>query len=98
MPVLFQDPLYLGLRQKYHYPPYLVSGYQNFAEKIQNHPVADFRGHALSSLSEFVDSQQMQKTIGEQQTYDQVFKRVKLQNVQIKSGTEAYEAEQKVSQ
>ena len=40
----------------------------------------------------------MQKTIGEQQTYDQVFKKVKRQNVQLKSGTEAYEAEQKASQ
>ena len=27
MPVLHEDPLYLGLRQKIHYPPYLVQGY-----------------------------------------------------------------------
>ena len=35
--------------------------------------------------------------MGEQQTYDQVFKRVKLQKVQEKNA-EAYEAEQKASQ
>ena len=33
--------------------------------------------------------------VGEQEVYDEVYKRIKLLNVQIRSGTEAYEAEQK---
>jgi len=94
MPVLYEDPLNLVLRQKYHFPPYLVQGYQTFAENIQKHPLLDPAGAQLSSIAEFAAARQ--GALSELECQDQLFKRIKLLNVQSKSGTEAYEAESKV--
>jgi len=53
MPVLFEEQLYLGLRNKYVFPPYLVEGYQNFSENINKHSLTDPYGVALASLEDF---------------------------------------------
>ena len=68
----------------------MVEGYQSFAENINRYPVSDPKGRNLSCLSTNTKPQ-----LGEEATYDALHKRVKLHNIQIKSGTEAYEAEAK---
>ena len=90
MPVLYEDALNLGLRQKYNYPSYLVEGYQTFAENINRHAVDQPDGRKLSCLA---STSTKNNKLSEEATYDALYKRVKLHNVQISSGTEAYEAE-----
>jgi len=53
MPVLYEDCLNLGLRQKYHFPSYLVEGYQTFAENINRHQLDDPAGRDLSCLASY---------------------------------------------
>ena len=50
MPVLYEDNINLGLRQKYNYPSYMVDCYQKFAENINRHSVNDPEGRKLSCL------------------------------------------------
>ena len=58
--------MYLGLRQKLHFPPYQVQGYQKFSENIHKHPLQDPRGAALSSLDEMQNSNLLnQQELGE---------------------------------
>lgn len=95
MPVLFEEKIALGVRNKYTFPPYLVEGYQNFAENIDKHDKNDEDGANLAILENFVANKQKKHAVGEQECYDQVYKKLKLLNVQIQNGTEAYEAEAK---
>lgn len=95
MPVLYEEQLFIGIRKKYTFPPYLVEGYQNFAENIDKYVKADQGGANLAILDDFVGTRRSKQVTGEQECYDQVYKKLKLLNVQVQSGTEAYEAEAK---
>ena len=65
MPVLYEEQLFLGLRKKYHYPPYLVEGYQNYAEKIGHYGIDDPKGAALANCDDFAQSKQTAQDLGE---------------------------------
>lgn len=54
MPVLYEEQLFLGVRKRYTFPPYLVEGYQNFAEKIDKHPKTDMTGANLAILDNYL--------------------------------------------